>query len=181
MSEPKRTRLVFLGFTDELLARTVLDVIKTGRSAKEIQLDDWAMVTRVAGGKTTVVTDRSTDPGAARGAAVGGTAGLALAVLSGPIGLGAIVGAAAVGAVTAAVRDSGIKNDDIEKVSVFMAPGRTGLMIAMPLDQAPAWDEFVARHVEFAASDKQYVTDIGPGRTFEQALQEYRVYVDAKI
>lgn len=181
MSEPKRTRLVFLGFPDELLAKTVLEVIKKGRSDKEITLDDWALATKREGGKIDVTTDKSADPGAARGGAVGGAAGLVLATLAGPVGVGAVVAGAAIGAVTAAVRDSGLKNDDIETVSVFMAPGRTGIMVSMPMAEAERWDAFAASHVEFASSDRQHVADIVPGRTFEQAVEEYRVNVDSQL
>lgn len=181
MSEPKRTRLVFLGFTDEQLARTVLEVIKKGTADKDIVVGDWALVTKLEGGKIDVTTNRSTDPGAARGGAVGGAAGLVLATLAGPVGLGAVVAGAAIGAVTAAVRDSGLKNDDVETVSVYMAPGRTGIMVSMPLAEADRWDAFVASHVEFASSDKRHVADIVPGRTFEQAIEEYRVNVDSQL
>jgi uncharacterized membrane protein len=179
MSEPKRTRLIFLGFTEEMVARTVLEVIKEGRSAKAITIDDWALVHKAPGGKLTVTTDKSTDPGAARGAAFGGAAGMILATLAGPIGLGAVVGGAAIGAVTAAMKDSGLKNDDISEVSKFMADGRTGIMLSMPLEEADRWDAFVAANTEFHGSDRQHHADIVPGRTFEQALDEYRLIEDA--
>ena len=174
MAEPKRTRLYFFGFAEEMVARTVLEVIKDGRSKKEIVVEDWALVHKEPGGKLTITNDKSKDPGAARGAVAGGTAGIILATLSGPIGLGAVAGAAAIGAVTAAIRDSGMKNDDIEAVSRFMADGRSGIMLATPLADAPKFDEFVSEHPEFEASDRQHHVDIVPGRDFNQALDEYR-------
>jgi uncharacterized membrane protein len=174
MAEPKRTRLYFFGFAEEMVARTVLEVIKNGKSKKEIVVDDWAMVHKAPGGKLTITNDKSTDPGAARGAVAGGAAGLVLAALAGPVGLGAVAGAAAIGAVTAAIRDSGFKNDDIESVSRFMADGRTGIMVATPLADAPKFDEFISQHPEFEASDRKHQADIVPGRDFERALDEYR-------
>jgi uncharacterized membrane protein len=179
MSEPKRTRLVFLGFGEDMVARTVLEVIKAGISKKEIVVDDWALVHKAAGGKLTISTDKSKDPGAARGGLFGGGAGMILAAISGPIGAGAVVGGAAIGAVTSAIKDSGFKNDDIQEVSKFMADGRTGLMIGIPLAETGKWDAFVAEHPEFEAASGRHQVDIVPGRTFEQALDQYRVLEDA--
>jgi uncharacterized membrane protein len=174
MSEPKRTRLYFFGFAEEMVARTVLEVIKDGASKKVITVEDWALVHKAPGGKLTIENNKSKDPGGARGALFGGGAGMVLAALSGPIGLGAVAGGAAIGAVTAAIKDSGFKNDDIESVSRFMEDGRTGIMLATPLAEADTFDTFVAEHDEFDASDRKHHVDIVPGRDFEQALAEYR-------
>jgi uncharacterized membrane protein len=174
MSEPKRTRVAFLGFAEEMVATNVLELIKGGIAAKEIVVEDWAMVHKAVGGKLTVTTDKSKDPGAVRGGLFGGGAGMILAAISGPIGAGAVVAGAAIGAVGAAMKDSGFKDHDIKEVSTLMADGRTGIMVGIPLDDAPAWDEFVANHVEFEASDNRHQVDIVPGNTFEDALEHYR-------
>ncbi len=174
MADPKRTRLVFLGFTNEMLARTVWEVIKECRDAKAITIDDVALVSEAVGGKVTITNDKKDDPGAVRGGVFDGTAGLVLATMLGPVGLGAVAASAAVGAVAAAVKDSGIRSDDITEVSKLMADGRSGLMIAMPLDAAERWEAFVALHAEFHSSDHRHAVDIVPGRSFEQALEEYR-------
>ena len=121
------------------------------------------MVHKAPGGKLTITKDKGTDPGAARGGLVGGGAGAVLAVLSGPIGVGAVAVGAAIGAVTAAVRDSGFKNHDVKEISKQMADGRTGIMIGVPLAAVDQWDAFVADHSEFAAADNQHTVDIVPG------------------
>jgi uncharacterized membrane protein len=174
MGEPKRIHMVFLGFPEEQPAAYVLELIREAMSRKEITVDDYAMVHKAPGGKLTITDSKSKDPGAARGAVAGGTAGMVLAALSGPIGVGAVAAGAAIGAVTAAVRDSGIKTDQVKEISKLMADGRTGIMLAMPIDAAGQWDEFVSIHPEFAASDRQHQVDIVPGRDFEDALEEYR-------
>lgn len=174
MSEPKRTRLYFFGFAEEMVARNVLEVIKDGISSKAITVEDWALVHKAPGGKLTITNDKSKDPGGARGALFGGGVGIVLAAISGPIGLGAVAAGAAIGGVTAAIKDSGFKNDDIEDVAKFMADGRTGIMLATPLDQADAFDAFVAEHEAFESSDRKHQVDIVPGRDFERALDEYR-------
>jgi uncharacterized membrane protein len=176
MSEPKRTRIVFLGFAEEMVATTVLEVIKSGIASKDVVVEDWAMVHKAQGGKLTVTSDKSKDPGAVRGGVFGGGVGMILAAISGPVGMGAVAAGAAVGAVTAAVKDSGFKKDEIEEVSRFMADGRTGIMVGFPLENAEAWDTFVANHPEFEAADKRHKTDIVPGRSFEEALDEYRAH-----
>ncbi len=173
MAEPKRTRLYFFGFAEEMVAHTVLEVIKDGISKKEIVVEDWALVHKAPGGKLTITNDKKKDPGAARGGLFGGAAGLVLATLSGPVGLGAVAGGAAIGAATAAIKDSGFKNDDIQTVSTFMADGRTGIMLGTPLADAPQFDAFVAEHPEFDASDRKHQVDIVPGRDFDRAVEEY--------
>ena len=174
MAEPKRTRMVFLGFADESVARGVVGVIEGGIKDKAITVEDWAMVHKEPGGKLTVTKDKGKDPGAVRGGLVGGGAGAVLAALAGPIGVGAVAVGAAIGAVTAAVKDSGFKDQDVTEISKQMADGRTGIMIGVPLEAADQWDAFVAAHPEFAASDRQYTVDIVPGRTLEDAVDEYR-------
>ena len=178
MAEPKRTRLVVLGFADEGVARGVLSVIEDGIRDKAITVDDWALVHKAPGGEVTITKDTKVDPGGARGALFGGGAGAVLAALSGPIGAGAVAVGAAVGAVTAAVRDSGFKNDDVTEISTLMADGRTGILVGIPLEATDRWDAFVASHPEFAASDRQHTVDIVPGRDLERALQQYRLAED---
>jgi uncharacterized membrane protein len=174
MSEPKRTRLYALGFGDQMVAQTVLEQLKTAISKKDVEVEDWALVHKEPGGKVTTTTNRSADPGAARGGLFGGAAGLVLAAISGPIGAGAIVGGAAIGAATAALKDSGFKDDQLKEVSTLMADGRTGILVSVPLEAAGKFDEYVANDPVFAAADRKYQVDIVPGRDFERALSEFR-------
>ena len=98
-----------------------------------------------------------------------------LAAISGPVGMGAVAAGAAIGAVTAAVRDSGFKNDDIEEVTRLMADGRTGIMVAFPLaERRPVRRSSSRTTREFEAPDQRHTVDIVPGRSFEEALEEYR-------
>jgi uncharacterized membrane protein len=179
MGEPKRTRIVFVGFEQEAQAQAALAAILDARERKSIVVEDWVLLHKEHG-QVTMANDKSVDPGPARGAAVGGVLGGVLAVVSGPIGIAAVVGGAAIGAVAAAVRDGGLKNDDIDTVARFMQDGRTGLMIAIPLAEVDKWDLFVS--VQAAAFDvavKKHQMDIVPGRTFEQAVREYVALEDA--
>jgi uncharacterized membrane protein len=174
MANPVNARVVFLGFTDELLAKTVLEIVKEGRHDKEFELLDWVMVRKDADGTTHVTNDQGADPGAKRGGLVGGAAGAAIAILAGPVGLAAVLGGAAIGALTASAVDSGIKNEDVSTVSDFMVPGRTGLILAVPLADADRWDTFVSMRPEFHSAIRKHAVDITPDHTFEQAIEEYR-------
>ena len=109
-----------LAFTDPGIPPYILELIKEAAKAKEIAVSDWAMIRPNAEGKAEITTDQSVDPGAGRGGLFGGVAGVVLAGISGPIGVGAIVAGAAIGAVTAALRDSGIKDADLGGIADLM-------------------------------------------------------------
>jgi uncharacterized membrane protein len=179
MPKPRRTRLVALGFMDETVAWTTLEEIKAAISRKDIEVEDWALIRKDGEGKVSFVTDKSADPGAARGALFGGAAGMVLAAISGPIGVGAVVAGTAIGAVTAALKDSGFKNDDLESISRLMTRGRSGILLAIPLEAADRFHHFEQVNVLPATADTHYQVDIVPGRTFEQALEAYRAQEDA--
>jgi uncharacterized membrane protein len=176
MGDPKRTRLVFLGFDDEGAAESVLATVEDGVRQKDIVVEDWALVHKAPGGKVSVRSDKHADPGAARGGVFGGAAGAVLAALSGPVGAGAVLAGAAVGAVTAAVKDSGMKTHDILEVSKLMAEDRTGIMIAVPLAESERFDEYADGHRVYALAERRHQVDIVPGRDFERALSEYRLH-----
>jgi uncharacterized membrane protein len=174
MAEPKSNRLYMLAFTDAGIPPYVLELIKEARKAKEITVADWAMIRRKPDGEAEISTDKSVDPGAGRGAAFGGVAGVALAALAGPIGFGAVVAGAAIGGVTAALRDSGIKDHDLKAIADLMQEGRSGLVVAVPLDDTEQFEAFMKLNVEFQAVIRKVEVDIVPGHSLAQAIEEYR-------
>jgi len=176
MGEPKRTRLVFLGFDDADEAESALATLEEDVKDKDVVVEDWAIIHKEPGGEISIRSDKRTDPGAARGGVFGGAAGAVLAVLAGPVGVGAVVGGAAIGAVTSAVRDSGFKNKDLDEVSRLMSDGRSGIMVAVPLAGAERFDEYANSSRLYARAERHHEVDIVPGRDFEQALSEYRVH-----
>ena len=103
MGEPKRTRLIFLGFPDQAPAEAAFDVIMAGRESNAIVIEDMALVHKAIGGKVTVEGMKSAGSGSRDAARpFGGSAGRGPRRVSGPIGIGAVLGGAALGAVTAA-------------------------------------------------------------------------------
>ena len=101
-------------------------------------------------------------------------AGIVLAGISGPIGAGAILAGAAIGAVTAALRDSGIKDADLRSIADLMQEGRSGLVVAVPLDDAGRFDDFMHVHVEFQSVIRKVEVDVVPGHSLAQAIEEYQ-------
>jgi uncharacterized membrane protein len=166
--------LVFLGFNEEMVARHILELVKEAKDAKAIAVADWALVHKAPGGKVTIEGDKSVDPGAKRGALFGGGVGMVLAAMTGPVGMAAVAAGAAIGAITAGIHDSGMKTKDLEAASRLMADGRTGLVFAIPATDVEAWHDFVARTIEFEASDRKYEVDITPTNTFADAVADYR-------
>jgi uncharacterized membrane protein len=174
MAEPKSSRLYMLAFTEAGIPPYVLELIKEADKAKEISVSDWAMIRPDADGKPQITTDESVDPGKGRGALFGGGAGLVLAGLAGPIGAGAILAGAAIGAVTAGLRDSGIKDDDLRAIAELMKEGRSGLVVAVPLEDASRFEDFMKMHVEFQSVIRRVDVDVVPGHSLAQAIEEYR-------
>jgi uncharacterized membrane protein len=173
-------RLVFLGFNEEMVARNILELVKEAKDNKSIAVADWALVHKDESGKVKIEGDQSVDPGAKRGALFGGGAVVALAVLAtGPVGLAAVAGGAAIGAIAAGVHDSGMKTKDLKAASDLMAEGRTGLVFAIPAADVDRWNDFVALNVEFEAPDRRYEVDITPTNTFEDAVKAYRAQPQA--
>ena len=155
-------------------------MIESGIADKAITVEDWAMVHKAPGGKLTITKDKGTDPGAARGGLVGGGAGAVARRAVGPDRRRARSrSGAAIGAVTAAVRDSGFKDHDVEEISKQMADGRTGIMVGVPLEAADQWDAFVADHVGVRGGGQPAPRSTScPAATLEDAIEEYRRHED---
>jgi len=170
----KSVHLALFGFTEEMLAKTVLEQVKLAVKDKEVAIEDWALATKDPDGKVKITSDKSVDPGAARGAGFGGAAGLALAVLAGPIGVGAVVAGAAVGAVTAALKDSGMKDRDLNAIADLMVAGRSGLVIAVAPEEADRFETYVDGDVVFTSAIRRLSVDITPDHTLAKAIEEYQ-------
>lgn len=172
--EPKRTRLVFMGFREEMIGRTVVEELRAGIKDGSVVVEDWALIHKSPSGRVSIITDRSIDPGPVEGAMFGGAAGLVLAIIGGMVGGVPVLGGAAIGGLVAALIDSGLDNDHIDAMAKLMDAGGTGLMVAVSPDQAARFDTFVEANVVFEAATSRHQADILPGHTFEQALEEYR-------
>jgi uncharacterized membrane protein len=176
MAGQKPTRLFLMAFTDSGIPPYVLQLIKEAAKDKQLVISDWAMIQHDAGTEPKITTDQAVDPGAGRGAGFGGLAGLVLAGIAGPIGVGAVAAGAAIGAVTAGLKDSGLKDGDLKAISGLMAEGRSGLIVAVPLENADAFEAFTKHHVEFESVIRRVQVDITPGHSLAQAIEEYKAH-----
>ena len=168
--------LIALGFGLEAAARAALLEVEDAFKNREFKVADWALITKSPGGETSITKNKSVDPGAARGSLVGGTAGLILAVASGPIGAGAVLGAAAIGAVTAGLRDSGLEDKKVKEISTLIADGRSLLLLAVPMEAKDEVTSFLEDDLVFSSSDRRYTVDIAPGHSLSEAIAEYRLH-----
>jgi uncharacterized membrane protein len=173
MAELKTAHLVLMGFEDELVARYVLNIVKEAAHDKAFKLLDWVLAVKDHEGNVKFEEDQGTDANAKRGGLLGGGLGVLL-VAAGPVGLGAVAVTAGVGAVAAALRDSGMKDKDLNAIGDLMRTGRGGLIVAIEPADVDAWADFVAHNVEFHAAQPVIHVDITPDHTLEQAIAEYR-------
>ena len=173
MAELKTAHLILMGFAEEMVARAVLQLVREANKEKLFKVLDWALARKDEDGTVKLEGDKGTDPGATRGGLFGGALGVLL-VAAGPVGLGAVAVGAGVGAVAAAMRDSGIQDKDLKAVGEIMRAGRSGLVIAINPEDVDAWTKFVADNVEFHAAQPVIHIDITPDHTFEQAIAEYQ-------
>ena len=175
MADPRYHMSIF-AFDFRQLAIQCRDQAKEAAKQGEFVLADWAVMTKEPGGKTKIESSRKTDPGAVRGGLFGGGAGAVLAVVSGPIGVGAMLGGAAIGAITAGLKDSGFPDDGLKKISTMMRDGRSLLLLAVPVEETDKLNAFVTASQMFNGVDGRHDVDIVPGRTLDEAIEQYKLH-----
>jgi uncharacterized membrane protein len=170
----KRTLFV-LGFPDEAQARAALAEMENLRNSAFLKAADWAIVKRDEHGKVTFEESPSGDPGALRGAAVGGVAGT-VAVLLGPIGWAGAAAAVGVGAIAGKLHDAGFKSKDMEAVGDLMRDGRTVLLVTVTDEYLANMRAAMQDVPEFLASDRSMESPItgDAGDVLARAVEEYR-------
>lgn len=171
------TRTLFvLGYPDKAMADAAVREMENLKNSDYLKVTDWAIITRDADG--TVHTHESTsgdDVGAARGAVAGTVAG-ALIAIAGPIGLAGVAAAAGIGAVTAALRDSGFKDKDMESVGALMADGRTVLLVSVGSEFHERMRSAIKDVPELAAADRtlESPVDGASGNLLREAIAAYK-------
>ena len=175
MSDPSYHLMIF-AFDFRETALLAREQAQAAAKAGTFTLADWAVITKEAGGKTKIQSSRSADPGAVRGGLVGGTAGMILAVASGPIGVGAMVGGAAIGAATAALKDSGFPEKRLKEMSTLMRDQRSLLLLAVPIEDRDKVAAFVDATIAFNGTDGRLESDITPSHTLADVMADYRFH-----
>ena len=167
--------LFVLGFPEAALAEAAIREIGNLGWNNNLKVIDWAIVTKSPDGKVTTRENTSKDPGAARGAVAGGIAG-ALIALTGPVGLAAVAASAGIGAVTAALHDSGFKNEDLRSVASLMKDGRTVLILTVDSVYRDRLRMALTDVPELVAADQaiESPVDGSTGNQLREAVEQYR-------
>jgi uncharacterized membrane protein len=175
MGDQQQRYLFALGYPDEALADAALAEIHELSTDNWLKVADWAIVTKAPDGKVTTRESTKGDPGAARGAVAGGVVG-ALLVMAGPIGWAGAAAATGVGALTAAIHDSGLKNEDLRSVAGLMAEGRTVLVLTVTPEFRDRMHEALTEIPELRAADRalESPVDGSTGNLLREAVEQYR-------
>jgi uncharacterized membrane protein len=176
-----RKHLFVLGYPDadgaERAVGSLAELERTGYLA----VTDYAVISKGADGKLAVREDKRADHGAGPGAVAGGVAGGLLAVFAWPIGVGAVVVGAGIGAVTSALHDAGFKSDDLQEVGRLMEGGRAILIVAVAPDDTDRMRDAIGDVPELRAADRRWEADLAPdsknvlGDAIEQWRREERL------
>jgi len=169
-------RLFVLGYPDAAQADAAVAELEQLAQDEFLRDVDWAIVTKAADGTMTSRESTRSDPGAARGGVAGGVAGALIAVMAGPIGIGAVAVGAGVGAVATALKDSGFKDKDLTSVGDLMQPGRTVLLLDVPGEYVEHMRSAMTDVPEFKASDRWMESEVdgSSGNLLRSAVTDYR-------
>ncbi len=175
MADDATKHLFVLGYPDRAAAEAAVAELKELQNDRFIDVGDYAIISKAVGGELAIAESSDADPGAQRGAVTGGVAAAFLA-LAGPVGLGAIAVGAGVGAVTAAIRDSGFKGDDLEEVGRLMRDGRTLLLVAAKPQDAGRLRGVLDDVPELKAADVRWEAEISAKskNLLRDAISQYR-------
>jgi uncharacterized membrane protein len=174
--------LFVLGFPERSDADAAVAELKGLQESKFLELTDYAIVSKEVGGKLTVSESTAADPGAKQGAIAGATGAAFIALVSTPLGAGAVLAGAGIGAVTGALRDSGFKSKDLEEAGRLMQDGRTILILAVKPEHTDRVRGAIDDIPKLAAADRRWEVDapVGSKNALRDAIERYRAEEEHK-
>jgi len=116
--------VVVSAFQNQDAAKSAFEDLKTKAKAGEIMLDDAALITKDDKGR--IHHKETADWGQGKGAVAGAAVGAAIGLLTGPIGLVALAGAAMGAGATAP--DKGFSDTRLRKIGHALAPGTAAVV-----------------------------------------------------
>lgn len=119
--------LIVAAFNDEEAARQALDQLKMAQAEGRIEIQDAAVLRKDHDGKLHI--KETSDWGTGRGAAIGGVAGAAVGLIAGPALLVPVAVGALIGGLSAKWRDSGQRDDQLEKLGKDLKPGSSAIIV----------------------------------------------------
>lgn len=167
--------LFVLGYREAEQAEAAIREIGTLGWNNNLKVIDWAVVTKSPDGKVSMREGTPGYPDAARGALAGGLAGAIVAV-TGPLGLAAVAASTGIGALIAALRDSGIMDEDLKSVASLMKDGRTVLILTVDSVYRDRLRMAVTDVPELVAADQviESPVDGSSGNLLREAVAHYR-------
>jgi uncharacterized membrane protein len=168
--------LFVLGFPDRSQAEAAVAELKSLQSTEFLELTDHAIVSKDVGGRLAVTESTDADPGAKQGAMAGAAGAAFIALVSTPIGAGAVLAGAGIGAVTGALRDSGFKTKDLEETGRLMQDGRTILILAVKPEHTDRLRSALDDIPALAAADRRWEVEVPASskNALRDAIAQYR-------
>ena len=179
MGDETKKHLFVFSYPDRASAEAAVNELTELQRDQFVEVKDWAIVSKGAGGELTVTESKEADPGGRRGAVAGGLGGAFIALAATPIGLGAIAVGAGVGAVAAAVKDSGFKGKDLDEVGRLMRDGRSILLLAVKPEGVARLQGALDDIPELASADRwEADVDASSKNVLRDAIAQYKAQHD---
>jgi uncharacterized membrane protein len=176
MDDDAKKHLFVLGYPDRAAAEAAVTELHELQRDQFLEVKDWAIVSKADGGELTVTESKDADPGARRGAVAGGLGGAFIALAATPIGAGAILAGAGIGAVASRLRDAGFKSGDLGEVGRLMQDGRAVLLLAVRPQDTDRLRGILDDVPELRAADRRWeaVVDQDSKNVLRDAIAAYR-------
>jgi uncharacterized membrane protein len=180
MGTEDQKHLFVLGYPDRPTAEAAVAELTELQRDQFLEVKDWAIVSKAEGGELTVNESKDADPGARRGAVAGGLGAAFIALAATPIGAGAIVAGAGIGAVAGKLRDTGFKGKDLDEVGRLMQDGRAILLLAVRPQDTDRLRGALDDIPELAAADRRWeaVVDGNSKNVLRDAIAAYKAEHD---
>jgi uncharacterized membrane protein len=180
MGDATTKHLFMLGYPDRDAAQAAVDELRELQRDQFVEVKDYAIVSKAEGGGLTVTESKDVDPGAQRGAVAGGLGAAFIALAATPIGAGAILAGAGIGAVAGKLRDSGFKGNDLDEVGRLMQDGRTILLLAVRPEDSDRLRGAIDDIPELKAADRRWeaVVDGNSKNVLRDAIAAYKAEHD---
>jgi uncharacterized membrane protein len=176
MGNDERKHLFVLGYPDHAAAESAVNELHELQRDQFLEVKDWAIVAKAPGGGLSVTESKDADPGARRGAVTGGLGAAFIALAATPIGAGAIVAGAGIGAIAGKLRDSGFKGNDLEEVGRLMQDGRAVLLLAVRPEDTDRLRGALDDIPELKAADRRWEADVDADskNVLRDAIAQYK-------
>ena len=158
-------------FQDEKAADAVLKDLKAAKREKLIGIQNAAVLRKDEKGKMHI--KETGDFSGGQGAAMGAATGAAIGIIAGPLLVVPAAVGAIVGGLAAKARDTGFKNERLEKIGEGMTPGSSAIIAVVE----HKWVEQVRQELEEMQAD--VVTEALASDIHEQLEKEHEVAYDA--